>query len=142
METTDLPAWLEQKGIKPTANRLLVLKALRGAIRPMCLADLEDTLGTMDKSSISRVLALLLEHNIIHSFEDGRGVLNYELCTSKGLCDQSDAHIHFYCETCHKSYCMKDIPLSSLELPEGFTPYSISFVIKGECPACKKLRSQ
>lgn len=138
MEPTAITTHLEHKGVKPTANRILVLKALKTSARPMCLSDLEEALWTLDKSSIFRVLTLFLEHDIVHTFEDGRGVLNYELCTSEGTCNLSDAHIHFYCESCQKSFCMEDIPLPALQLPEGFSPHSLSFVIKGECPQCRK----
>lgn len=136
METNDLADSLELKGLKPTANRILVLKALKEQACPVSLTDLEDILATMDKSSIFRVLTLFLEHDIVHSFEDGRGILNYELCTSKTVCNLSDAHIHFYCESCRKSFCMDDIPLPEFELKPGFTMRSVSFVIKGECPEC------
>ena len=142
MNANDLTACLERKGVRPTANRILVLRALRESAYPMSLADLENHLETLDKSSIFRVLTLLLEHDIIHSFEDGRGILNYELCTNEGACNLSDAHIHFYCQSCQQSFCMKDIPLPDLHLPEGFSPHSISFVIKGECPQCRKKHIQ
>ena len=71
METNDLADSLELKGVKPTANRILVLKALKEQACPVSLTDLEDILATMDKSSIFRVLTLFLEHDIVHSFEDG-----------------------------------------------------------------------
>lgn len=138
MEAKDLATSLELKGVKPTANRILVLKALKEQSSPLSLSDLEDILATMDKSSIFRVLTLFLDHDIVHSFEDGRGILNYELCTSRTVCNQSDAHIHFYCESCRKSFCMDDIPFPAFELRQGFTMHSVSFVIKGECPECNR----
>ena len=128
---------LEAKGIKPTANRILVLKALDEAGRPASLADLEAQIESMDKSSVFRTLTLFLEKDIVHSFEDGRGVINYELCTEEGHCDHSDAHIHFYCERCHRSYCMEHINLDRVPVPEGFEPHAYSFVIKGICPHCR-----
>ena len=54
--------------MRPTANRILVLRALRESAYPMSLADLENHLETLDKSSIFRVLTLLLEHDIIVPF--------------------------------------------------------------------------
>lgn len=114
MELATVEAWLERKKVKPTANRILVLKALKNAGKPMSIADLEDTLLTVDKSSIFRVLTLFLEHDIVHAFEDGRGVLNYELCTNEGACNLSDAHIHFYCESCRQSFCMETCPSPTL----------------------------
>lgn len=138
MEQTDVAAFLDNNGVKPTANRILVLKSLRASVGPVNLSSLEDKMETMDKSSIFRVLTLFLEHDIVHVFEDGRGVLNYELCTSVGKCNHNDAHVHFYCESCHQSFCMEELHIPDFKLPIGFTSHSASFVIKGECPQCRK----
>lgn len=138
MKSQDIIQQLEAKGIKPTANRILVLKTLASSSMPLSLSNIEKLLVSMDKSSIFRVLTLFLEHDVVHAFEDGRGILNYELCEEDGKCDHHDGHIHFYCESCQRSFCMEDIHIPSFELPEGFFPHSVSFVIKGECPECKK----
>ena len=138
MNSQDIISRLESKGIRPTANRILVMKTLMGEQNPQSLSNLERKMVSMDKSSIFRTLTLFLEHDVVHAFEDGRGVLCYELCEEKGACDHHDGHIHFYCESCQRSFCMEDIHIPSLELPEGFYPHSISFVIKGECPDCRK----
>ena len=138
MNSQDMISWLESKGLRPTANRILVMKPLMGEQNPQSLSNLERKMVSMDKSSIFRTLTLFLEHDVVHAFEDGRGVLCYELCEEKGACDHHDGHIHFYCESCQRSFCMEDIHIPSFELPEGFYPHSISFVIKGECPDCRK----
>lgn len=138
MNSQDIISRLESKGIRPTANRILVMKTLMGEQNPQSLSNLERKMASMDKSSIFRTLTLFLEHDVVHAFEDGRGVLCYELCEEKGACDHHDGHIHFYCESCQRSFCMEDIHIPSFELPEGFYPHSISFVIKGECPDCRK----
>ncbi len=80
MEQEELIHKLESRKIKPTANRILVLRTLRHASHPMSIADLEDDLVTMDKSSIFRALTLFLEHDLVHSIEDGSGSLKYEVC--------------------------------------------------------------
>ena len=138
MNSQDMISRLESKGIRPTANRILVMKTLMGEQNPQNLSNLERKMVSMDKSSIFRTLTLFLEHDVVHAFEDGRGVLCYELCEEKGACDHHDGHIHFYCESCQRSFCMEDVHIPSFELPEGFYPHSISFVIKGECPDCRK----
>ena len=138
MNSQDIISRLESKGIRPTANRILVMKTLMGEQNPQSLSNLERKMVSMDKSSIFRTLTLFLVHDVVHAFEDGRGVLCYELCEEKGACDHHDGHIHFYCESCQRSFCMEDIHIPSFELPEGFYPHSISFVIKGECPDCRK----
>ena len=95
METEEIISKLEAKGIKPTSNRILVMKALASGENPQSLKDLEQKMVSMDKSSIFRTLTLFLEHDAVHAFEDGRGVLNYELCEEDGECDHHDGHIHF-----------------------------------------------
>lgn len=138
MEIVNAVDWLRQKGIKPTANRILVLKALSEQPKPVALSDLEKALDTMDKSSIFRVLTLFMEHDAVHAFEDGRGVMQYELCTQIGICNHTDDHFHFYCISCRRSFCLENVEVPSVCLPIGFVSYSVSFVIKGECADCRR----
>jgi len=138
MDHQEVVERLEQKGIKATANRILIYRELARAEHPMSIADLEQQLLSLDKSSIFRVLTLFLEHDAVHTFTDGRGVLQYELCSSPGSCNHKDNHPHFYCESCQQSFCLDNIPMPPIELPEGYSPHSFSFVIKGECPQCRQ----
>jgi Fur family transcriptional regulator, ferric uptake regulator len=133
----DLIKRLEDKGIKPTSNRILVLREMIKANHPMSLSEIEDALLTLDKSSIYRVMELFAKNDVVDTFEDGRGIQMYELCQAQGHCDNSDAHLHFYCEKCHKSYCLKELKPQDLNLPEGFSIHSISFVINGICNNCR-----
>ena len=128
---------LQHKGIKPTANRILVYRTLCQKASPLSLTNLEAMMPTMDKSSIFRVLTLFLEHEVVHSFEDGRGLLNYELCEHHGPCKHDENHIHFYCEICQRSFCLEDAQMPDVQLPEGFEAHAMSFVIKGVCAECK-----
>lgn len=138
MDSSDIIKLLEHKGVKATANRILVLKALHDVHKPMCLSALEDAMPDMDKSSIFRVMSIFLEHDVVHAFEDGRGVVNYELCSHDGDCNHTDGHIHFYCESCHQSYCLENQQIPTVSLPNGFESHSVSFVVKGVCPECRK----
>lgn len=125
-------------GIKPTSNRILVLREILRSKNPVSLMDLEEMLETLDKSSIFRVLTLLSEHGVLHAVEDGRGIIRYETCSGhheEGGVD-SDLHAHFYCEGCKKVFCFDDIPTPEVAVPEGFGVRSINYMIKGLCPAC------
>lgn len=73
---------LDRRGIKPTAIRLLVIKAMMQAERAVSLLDLETLLDTVDKSTISRTIALFLSHHLIHSIDDGSLV---EVCRLRQL---------------------------------------------------------
>jgi Fur family ferric uptake transcriptional regulator len=129
---------LQHKGIKPTANRILVYRTLCQKASPLSLTNLEAMMPTMDKSSIFRVLSLFLQHDVVHAFEDGRGIINYELCNEQGTCDHHDSHLHFYCEHCQRSFCLDSVQLPDFNLPDGFCAHNFSFVIKGLCPQCAK----
>ncbi len=126
---------LEIKGVKPTSNRILVVRAMLAAARPVSVTELETMLAPMDKSSIFRVLSLFVGHHIVHVIEDGSGTVKYEVCGSE-RCTVSDMHTHFYCEKCHRTYCFKAIQIPEIELPEGFSMSSVNYVVKGVCPEC------
>ena len=57
---------LEKREIKPTAIRLLILKAMTRFTRAFSLLDLETVLDTVDKSTIFRTINLFLDHHLIH----------------------------------------------------------------------------
>ena len=127
---------LAKAGIKPTANRILVLREIIGSESPMSLIELEVALETMDRSSVLRVLNLLLDHDVIHAFEDGRGVSKYEICHGESHCSVDDMHAHFYCEKCDRVYCFEDISAPQINIPGNFQIRSVNYMLKGICPKC------
>ena len=129
---------LQRKGVKPTANRTLVYKALTGKEHPVSLSELENELETVDKSSIFRVLTLFLEHDIVHSVEDGSGSLKYEICHAGEGHPAFDGHVHFFCENCHRTFCIDDIPIPSVSVPDGYHAHFVNYMINGICPDCNK----
>lgn len=129
---------LERHGVRPTANRLLVYCALKTASKAVSLGELEIMLETIDKSSISRTLAILLEHHLLHSMEDGEGVVKYELCTGEDDCSVDDMHPHFYCESCRKVICLKSVRIPVVQISDGCIVNSINYMIKGLCPECAR----
>jgi len=136
MNSQDMISRLESKGIRPTANRILVMKTLMGEQNPQSLSNLERKMVSMDKSSIFRTLTLFLSHHLIHSIDDGTGSFKYAVCSDSCSCDVSDLHTHFHCEKCNKTFCFTNIPTPVVKLPQGFTLNSINYVLKGICPDC------
>lgn len=139
MSNNDVEDILTRKEVKPTSNRILVMIELIKASHPVSLADLEISLGfSMDKASIFRVLELFSEKDIIHVIEDGSRSLKYELCHSGTHHTIADQHVHFYCERCKETYCFEDVSVPLVNIPEGFSPHAINYMIKGICPKCSK----
>ncbi len=127
---------MEHRGIKPTAIRVLILREMSRGDETVSLPQLERLLPTIDKSTISRTLSLFLLHKLIHTIDDGSGSLKYNVCSDDCECDIGEQHAHFFCERCQRTFCLKQIQAPIVELPEGFQPSSINYVVKGLCPAC------
>ncbi|MCD8290523.1 MAG: transcriptional repressor [Prevotella sp.] len=129
---------LQLRGIKPTAIRILILRNMYRGDETVSLPQLERLLPTVDKSTISRTLSLFLLHRLIHAVDDGSGTLKYNVCSDDCDCSVDDNHTHFYCENCHRTFCLKYIHVPVVNLPEGFVLSEINYVIKGLCPACSE----
>lgn len=127
---------LAHREIKPTASRLLILREMMRGDEAVSLPDLERYLPTVDKSTISRTLSLFLLHRLIHAIDDGSGALKYAVCDDGCDCSVDEEHTHFYCENCHRTFCLKHIAVPVVPLPEGFSIHSINYVLKGLCPEC------
>ena len=137
---------LQAAGIKPTAARILIIRNLDAADHPLSMAEIGDALETVDKSVISRTLALFRSARLIHIIQDGSDSVRYELCrchysvsgddTGDDTGDDSDRHIHFHCEACGKTFCFRDMPVPEPALPDGFLASSVNYVINGLCPSC------
>lgn len=129
---------LRNSEISPTPNRLLVLRAIAEASFPVSLTELDTQLETLDKSSILRTLNLLESHALIHAVEDGRGITKYELCHREGdHHSQDDMHIHFYCNSCKRTFCFTQVAVPPVPVPEGFETLSVNYMLKGLCPDCR-----
>ena len=135
---------LSSHGIRPTSNRILVVKALAAEEYPSTLTELETHLLSVDKSGIFRALTLFRERHLVHTIEDGNGGTRYELCMSNHADDEDDEdlHVHFFCERCHKIYCLHDTPVPNIELPPGFTRRGCNYVVKGICEECNRRARQ
>ena len=137
VSNNELASLLERHGIRPTANRVVIAGALAAAGRPVSMGELETELDTIDKSNISRALAAFRAAHMVHVIEDGSDSVRYELCLSDHEHHDSDVHVHFYCERCGKTFCLSDIPIPSVTLPDGWDAQTSNYIVKGICPDCR-----
>lgn len=127
----------QQKEIRLTAVRRQVWKAMQEMQWAFSLADLENKLLQIDKSTIFRNINLFLEHDMLHEIDDGSGSRKYCLCT----CADSDHHVdhvHLTCSVCHRTFCMKNQLVPAVQVPEGFKVQHIDYVVKGICAECAR----
>ena len=126
---------LAQAGVKPTAIRIMVMKEIVAYGGPFTLADMEDRLDTVDRSTIFRTLTLFLEHDILHEVDNGSGSKMYCRCECAPV---HYSHLHFTCIACGRTFCIKEIDTSTIPHPRGFVVREVNFVMKGLCPECGK----
>ena len=135
---TDLEELFALHGVKVTANRLLIAQALQEAGRPLSMTELEARLETIDKSNVFRALTAFKEAHLVHALEDAGDGVRYELCHSHDEDEDDDVHVHFYCIRCHRTYCLYDTPVPPVQVPQGYEAESVSYLVKGICPDCRR----
>ena len=128
---------LLHKNIKPTSMRQLVYEILLKYQKAMSLYEIEQQFDNVERSTIFRTLKTFQDNNLIHSIDDGTGAVKYALCDDECTCNLDDLHVHFLCNKCGQTHCLKDMPVPKMDLPENFSFESANFVIKGICPICK-----
>ena len=52
--------------------------------------------------------------------------------------DEEEEHTHFYCTRCHRTFCLKQIHVPAVQLPDGFRLETVNYVLKGLCPECSE----
>ena len=129
---------LHSRNIKPTAMRELVLKIMTQQKTAISLPELEEKFTYADKSTLYRTLKTFQDKKLIHSIDDGSGAIRYAVCHDTCECNPEDLHLHFFCTSCKKTFCLTDIPVPKINLPEGFSLESVNFVVKGICADCQK----
>lgn len=127
---------LERAGIRLTANRLLIWQQIRHNFGDaFSLANLEAALPTLDRSTIFRTLTLLADAHLLHDIDDGTGTQKYCVCEHDDT-RHCMGHVHLTCLVCHRTYCLPNVVIPPVPLPEGFAPQETEYVVKGICHHC------
>ena len=132
----ELEKTLNQKQIRPTTMRLLVLETLQKQIAAVSLQDLEAAFEKADRITLYRTLKTFEEKGLIHSIEDGTGITKYALCEEGCVCAPEDLHVHFYCNSCKETFCLPKSKVPDVPLPERFQAEEASLLVKGLCSRC------
>jgi len=134
----DLEKILEDKNVKPTAMRLLILQLLRNKTVALSLTDLENRFVKSDRTTIYRTLKTFVKKEVAHKIDDGTGVTKYALCKEDCHCViETDLHVHFHCNSCGETICFPENKIPNINLPEGFSKKMVSLIVTGICDQCK-----
>lgn len=127
---------LNQRDIKPTAMRILVLQYLMNQDKAVSLLDMEQNFDKADKSTLYRTLKTFEKNKLVHTIDDGTKQLKYALCLESCQCQTNDLHYHFHCVQCQNTFCLTHKNIPQIELPKNFKMQQANMVIKGWCENC------
>ncbi|SDR69502.1 Fur family transcriptional regulator, ferric uptake regulator [Gillisia sp. Hel1_33_143] len=135
----DIVKKLEDKGVKPTAMRLLTYKYLSKMKVAISLGELEKHFKSSERSTLFRTIKTFEEYKLVHAIEDGSGLVKYALCSIDCQCEMGiDLHLHFHCNKCDETICLTDHKIPQINLPEGFKAENINLIVQGICIKCGK----
>jgi Fur family ferric uptake transcriptional regulator len=126
------------KKVKPTAMRLLVMEYFVNESTATSLRQLESHFDHSDMSTLYRTLKTFVEHNILHTIDDGSGTIKYAKCIDGCICEPQDLHYHFHCLACKKTICLTEQSIPSVQLPKNYSMSEANMVVKGICAECNK----
>lgn len=129
---------LNDRDIKPTAMRILVLQYLIEQETAISLQDIESAFEMADKSTLFRTLKTFEKNKLVHTIDDGTKQVKYALCVESCECETGDLHYHFHCTSCEHTYCLTSLNIPKVELPKNFKMQQANMVIKGLCENCNQ----
>jgi len=127
---------LEQRQIKPTSMRILVLQYLMEQDKAVSLQSMVNAFEIADKSTLYRTLKTFERKKMVHTIDDGTKQLKYALCLESCQCEANDLHYHFHCNKCDNTFCLTNQNIPHIELPKKFKMEQANLVIKGQCANC------
>ena len=128
---------LEERKLRCTAIRLLVLKTLGTRSAATSLIDRSRMVKESHRTTLYRTLKIFEVNNLVHRIDDGTPSPKY--AANINLEDKEDVqeqHPHFHCGKCEQTYCLNKLPIPEIEAPKGFKKTETSLIINGTCPEC------
>jgi len=134
----DQPDILKQSGLSLTESRKKILELFLDAEGALAHNDIEkNTHTSFDRVTVYRTLQTFVEKGIIHRIPTTDNSVLYALCRHN--CSHGhhhDNHVHFICDECGTTYCLDNISIPEVQLPNGFKKLQTDVVISGTCNKC------
>ena len=128
MKTTQI---LRSNKLSKTASRIEILDIFLSHEIGMSEKEIDEKIdGKYDRATIYRTLKVFRDKGIIHP------VVTENEMTRYVLKKEPEDHIHFKCESCGNVFCLTQVPVTNINLPDGFVKKEVSFLITGMCPQC------
>lgn len=137
MGLKELKEILGEHELRNTSCRYDVLNLFLEADYALAPKDLEADLQKYDRVTLYRTLNTFIEKGIIHKIPNDSGIAKYALTASAKKNDYSEEHIHFKCEDCGRTECLKDYKIPQISLPKGYKAKAVNLIVTGQCQNCR-----
>lgn len=130
---------LKSYNLKITQPRLRVLQLISEKKTAISQPELEKILGAeIDRVTLYRILSSFEEKGILHKVFDLNGTATYAICSTKcSAHHHHDQHVHFICSVCNSVFCLDEIAIPKIKLPDNFSLHAIAINAVGLCSACQ-----
>ena len=129
---------LKHNQLSVTDNRLKILELFQRNGKALSHGDIERLSGKhFDRVTIYRTLQTFVDKGIIHTIPTADNSIMYALC--KEACSEGhhhDDHVHFLCEECGTTYCLENITIPDVNVPNGFSVNQTNVLVNGVCKNC------
>jgi Fur family transcriptional regulator, ferric uptake regulator len=123
--------------MRVTQFRLDVLDIIAASQHALSSQDIEIKLTDPDRITLYRTLKSLEDKGVIHRAIDSTQTAKYALCISG--CDEHHhyhQHLHFHCDTCGNTFCVDEVRIPDIKLPNGYKVRDINIIVDGVCEKC------
>ena len=135
---------LKRNNLSKTESRKKILQLFLEQAGALTHGDIEKRAGKkFDRVTVYRTLQTFVDKGIVHTIPTTDNSIPYALC--KDECSEGhhhDHHIHFICNSCHRTYCLDDVVTPEIKLPKGYTPTQVEVVVEGVCKNCSSASHQ
>lgn len=130
-------------GLKRTPIRIQILELFIHSSFAQSASDILQQMNkAQDRVTVYRALSAFEKTGIIHkASEDGHGIkyaMHKDLNHGHG---EMYKHAHFVCNQCNKTFCLNDIKIPEIDIPDDFMVSSANYILNGICGSCNNENS-
>ncbi|PZX19257.1 Fur family ferric uptake transcriptional regulator [Breznakibacter xylanolyticus] len=127
---------LKHYQLHQTPIRVQLLEVFLRADRPLSVREIEPLLEqNPDRVTLYRTLKLFVEKSIVNRIDVSEALVAYRM-------NESSQHMHFHCTSCNAVYCLPEVPIQPVYVPNGFVVTDNRFVVNGVCCRCSDKKGQ
>jgi Fur family ferric uptake transcriptional regulator len=129
---------LHRHKLRATPIRRAVLEVMLDTPFALSSHEVEQLLPTgTDRITLYRTLRALNEKGLIHQVIDGSDTIRYAACSMECSADAHfDNHVHFKCTVCRHIFCLNQVAIPTVPLPNNFEVNTRDYLLVGVCGTC------